>query len=135
MKLHRKLFALLLSAAMLLTLCSCSEKVKPVKINTKDYSREILLRSSGEGLEIIHSDKSSQKIQTGEPLKSDDSIRVGKGAELILDVDDDKQIPQRYKVMSIPSLVLFKDGQAKEKVTGLYNAEQLSHYFERKLAE
>ena len=92
MKLHRKLFALLLSAAMLLTLCSCSEKVKPVKINTKDYSREILLRSSGEGLEIIHSDKSSQKIQTGEPLKSDDSIRVGKGAELILDVDDDKQI-------------------------------------------
>ena len=92
MKLHRKLFALLLSAAMLLTLCSCSEKVKPVKINTKDYSREILLRSSGEGLEIIQSDKSSQKIQTGEPLKSDDSIRVGKGAELILDVDDDKQI-------------------------------------------
>ena len=50
-------------------------------------------------------------------------------------VDDDKQIPQRYKVMSIPSLVLFKDGQAKEKVTGLYNAEQLSDYFERKLAE
>lgn len=92
MKLHQRLFVLLLSAAMLLTLCSCSEKVKPEKINTKDFSREILLRSSGEGLEIIHSDKSSQKIQTGEPLKSDDSIRVGKGAELILDVDDDKQI-------------------------------------------
>lgn len=50
-------------------------------------------------------------------------------------VDDDKQIPQRYKVMSIPSLVLFRDGQAKEKVTGFYNAGQLSHYFERKLAE
>ena len=92
MKLHRKLFALLLSAAMLLTLCSCSEKVKPEKINTKDFSREIILRGSGDGLEIIHSDKSSQKIQTGEKLKSDDSIRIGESAELILDVDDDKQI-------------------------------------------
>ncbi|WP_251545681.1 thioredoxin [Limosilactobacillus caecicola] len=50
-------------------------------------------------------------------------------------VDDDKSIPQRYKVMSMPSLVLFRDGQAKEKVTGLYNASQLSHYFDRKLAE
>lgn len=50
-------------------------------------------------------------------------------------VDDDKEIPQRYKVMSIPSLVLFKDHQAKEKVTGFYNAKQLSHYFDRKLAE
>ena len=92
MKLHQRLFVLLLSTVMMLTLCSCSEKVKPEKINTKDFSREILLRSSGEGLEIIHSDKSSQKIQTGEPLKSDDSIRVGTGAELILDVDDDKHI-------------------------------------------
>lgn len=92
MKLHQRLFVLLLSAAMLLTLCSCSEKVKPEKINTKDFSREILLRSPGEGLEIIHSDKSSQKIQTGEPLKSDDSIRIGTDAELILDVDDDKHI-------------------------------------------
>lgn len=50
-------------------------------------------------------------------------------------VDDDKEIPQRYKVMSIPSLVLFKDHQAKEKVTGFYNSQQLSHYFDRKLAE
>ncbi|HJA46165.1 MAG TPA: thioredoxin [Candidatus Limosilactobacillus excrementigallinarum] len=50
-------------------------------------------------------------------------------------VDDNKSIPQRYKVMSIPSLVLFRDGQAKEKVTGFYNAAQLSHYFERKLGE
>lgn len=50
-------------------------------------------------------------------------------------IDENKEIPQRYQVMSIPSLVLFRDGQAKEKVTGFYNATQLSHYFERKLAE
>lgn len=50
-------------------------------------------------------------------------------------VDQDKNIPLRYKVMSMPSMVLFRDGKAKEKVTGLYNAQQLSHYFDRKIAE
>lgn len=51
------------------------------------------------------------------------------------DVEQDNTIPQRYKVMSIPSLVLFRDGQAKEKVTGIYPYEKLAHYLERKLAE
>lgn len=51
------------------------------------------------------------------------------------DVEQDATIPQRYKVMSIPSLVLFRDGVAKEKVTGLYPKEKLAHYLDRKLAE
>lgn len=50
-------------------------------------------------------------------------------------VDYDQDLPQRYKVMSIPSLVLFKDGVAKEKVTGLYPQAKLAHYLDRKLAE
>lgn len=60
---------------------------------------------------------------------------TGKIKFIKFNVDDDKEIPQRYKVMSIPSLVLFRNGVAKEKVTGLYNAQQLGHYFDRKLAE
>ncbi|HJA73527.1 MAG TPA: thioredoxin [Candidatus Limosilactobacillus faecipullorum] len=51
------------------------------------------------------------------------------------DVEQSETIPQRYKVMSIPSLVLFKDGVAKEKVTGIYPKEKLAHYLKRKLAE
>lgn len=50
-------------------------------------------------------------------------------------VDEDKDIPQRYKVMSIPSLVWFRDGVAKEKVTGYYPYEKLAHYLQRKIAE
>ena len=50
-------------------------------------------------------------------------------------VDDDTEIPQRYKVMSVPSLVLFHDGQAKEKVTGYYPEAKLDHYFNRKIEE
>lgn len=60
---------------------------------------------------------------------------AGKIKFVRFNVDQDKEIPARYKVMSIPSLVLFKDGVAKEKVTGLYSKDKLAHYFDRKLAE
>lgn len=50
-------------------------------------------------------------------------------------VDGNQNIAQRYHVMSVPSLVLFRDGQAKEKVTGVYPEAKLAHYFERKIAE
>ena len=50
-------------------------------------------------------------------------------------VDGNQDIAQRYHVMSVPSLVLFRDGQAKEKVTGVYPEAKLAHYFERKITE
>lgn len=52
-----------------------------------------------------------------------------------MNVDGNQEIAQRYKVMSIPSLVLFRDGVAKEKVTGVYPEAKLAHYFERKINE
>ena len=92
MKRFQKAAVIFLTAALLLSLCSCSEKVKPEKIDTKSYSREILVASSGEGLEIVHADKSTQQAQQGDALKSDDSVRVNAGGELVLRVDEDKQI-------------------------------------------
>ena len=52
-----------------------------------------------------------------------------------MNVDGNQEIAQRYRVMSIPSLVLFRDGEAKEKVTGVYPEAKLAHYFERKINE
>ncbi|MGM9605647.1 MAG: hypothetical protein ACI3XG_11370, partial [Faecousia sp.] len=92
MKLLQRSFVLLLAAAMLLTLSSCSEKVKPENIDTKDYSREIRLDGSCEGVEILHADQSSQSAQPGQVLQSDDGVRVDAGAELILNADDDKHV-------------------------------------------
>ena len=50
-------------------------------------------------------------------------------------VDNGQELAQRYKVMSIPSLVVFRNGIAKEKVTGMYPEAELAHYFNRKLDE
>ena len=52
-----------------------------------------------------------------------------------MNVDGNQEIAQRYKVMRIPSLVLFRDGKAVEKVTGVYPEAKLAHYLNRKLAE
>ncbi len=37
-----------------------------------------------------------------------------------MDVDADQEIPGRYGVQSIPTLILFKDGDAVERLIGAY---------------
>ena len=71
-----------------------------------------------------------------DPIMEKLEQRYGQQIKFIrLNVDGNQDIAQRYHVMSVPSLVLFRDGQAKEKVTGVYPEAKLAHYFERKIAE
>lgn len=58
-----------------------------------------------------------------------DRIKFGK-----LNVEHNQDLAMNYKVMSIPSLVLFRDGKAVEKVTGVYPKEKLAKYLDKKLA-
>lgn len=41
-------------------------------------------------------------------------VKVGK-----LNVDDNLRVAQSYRVMSIPTVILFKDGEAVEQVVGV----------------
>lgn len=59
-----------------------------------------------------------------------DRIHFGK-----MDVDNNEDVAKQYKVMGLPSIVLFKNGQAVEKVTGVYPKEKMAHYLNRKLEE
>lgn len=49
-----------------------------------------------------------------------DTLKVVK-----LDVDDNHQVAAQYGVMSIPTLILFKDGQPVERVVGFMPKERL----------
>jgi thioredoxin 1 len=49
-----------------------------------------------------------------------DSLKVGK-----VNVDEQNIIAQQYRVMSIPTLILFKDGEAKAVSIGAASKEEL----------
>lgn len=50
-----------------------------------------------------------------------DSIKIGK-----LNVDEQQELAIKFGVMSIPTLMFFKDGQVAETLVGLRSKEQLA---------
>ncbi len=50
-----------------------------------------------------------------------------------VDIDDSQKIAENYNVMSIPTLVLFKDGAVKESLTGMQAQEVLAKILEDNL--
>jgi thioredoxin 1 len=52
--------------------------------------------------------------------ESGDSLRISK-----LDVDSSPGTPMRYGVQSIPTLILFKNGQETERIVGFLPKERL----------
>ena len=57
----------------------------------------------------------------------------GRAAVYKLDVDDAQEIGMEYKVMSIPTLIVFKDGQEAERVRGALSKAELADLLERNL--
>ena len=49
-----------------------------------------------------------------------EKIKVGK-----IDVDESKELAVKYNVMSIPTLLLFKDGEVVEKSVGLIPKDEV----------
>ena len=47
-------------------------------------------------------------------------VKVGK-----LNIDQNKEIAVKYGVMSIPTLVLFKDGEEEKRIIGLRSKEEI----------
>jgi thioredoxin 1 len=42
-----------------------------------------------------------------------------------LNVDDNRSIAQKYNIMSIPTLILFENGEAKKKLVGALSKKKL----------
>ena len=56
--------------------------------------------------------------------KHSDKVKVAK-----LNVDENSEIASKYHVMSIPTLLLFKDGQVDKQHVGLISTEKLIKKF------
>ncbi|MCH5274019.1 MAG: thioredoxin [Lachnospiraceae bacterium] len=57
----------------------------------------------------------------------------GKAAVYKLDVDEAQTVAQEYKIMSIPTLIFFKDGKESERIVGVVSKLELDEAFERNL--
>lgn len=57
----------------------------------------------------------------------------GKAAVYKLDVDEAQEIGMEYRIMSIPTLVIFKNGQEAERIRGAVSKEELADAMERNL--
>ena len=50
----------------------------------------------------------------------------GKALMCKVDVDNNQALAQKYSVMSIPTMLFFKDGEIKEQVVGAIPKEQIA---------
>ena len=50
-----------------------------------------------------------------------------------MDVDENPETPQQFGIMSIPTLMLKKDGQLVEKAVGVHSKEQLRQMIDQYL--
>ena len=57
----------------------------------------------------------------------------GKAAVYKLDVDEAQDVAMQYGIMSIPTLVFFKDGQEAERIRGALSKAELAEALERNL--
>lgn len=57
----------------------------------------------------------------------------GKANIVKLDVDENQATAAKYEVMSIPTLIVFKDGEAVDKVVGFQPKENLAEVIEKHL--
>ncbi|TDL96733.1 thioredoxin [Macrococcus brunensis] len=55
----------------------------------------------------------------------------GKADIVKVNVDDNQATAAKFEVMSIPTLIVFKDGQAVDKVVGFQPKEQLQSVLEK----
>lgn len=52
-----------------------------------------------------------------------------------LNVDDNPSITQRYGIQGIPTLIVFKDGEEKERIIGASSKENISRMIDKALSD
>ncbi len=57
----------------------------------------------------------------------------GKVAFAKLNVDENPQLSQTYRIMAIPTLLFFKDGKVVDQIVGLVPKEEIEEVMRRKL--
>jgi thioredoxin 1 len=99
------------------------EKMKIFNRNTDDF--DVLIK---EGLTLVdfYAEWCGPCKMMGPVLESLDDVNV-----LKVNVDDNEELSTEYRIMSIPTLMFFKDGEKKEEIVGFHSKEQLEEILKK----
>ncbi len=91
--------------------------------NTDDF--DVLIK---EGLTLVdfYAEWCGPCKMMGPVLESLDDVNV-----LKVNVDDNEELSTEYRIMSIPTLMFFKDGEKKEEIVGFHSKEQLEEILKK----
>ncbi|HLM01349.1 MAG TPA: thioredoxin [Pyrinomonadaceae bacterium] len=55
----------------------------------------------------------------------------GKASVYKMNVDENMNVPQRYGIRGIPTLIVFKNGEEKERIVGAVSREAIANVIEK----
>ena len=98
-------------------------------INTQEFNEEVL---NGKGVVLVDFFATwSGPCKALSPILDELAEKVKDVKIVKVDIDADSDLASEYRVMSVPTLKIFKDGEVKESLVGGRPLEEL----EAKLAE
>ena len=99
-----------------------------IKLSTENFEKEVL-KSEKPGLVDFYADwcgpcNAMAPVIEELAKELEGKVKVGK-----INVDENPDIAVEYNVMSIPTLIVFKNGKEEKRLVGLRNKEELINLF------
>lgn len=86
----------------------------------KIYDKEDLTKLEGLYLVDFYADWCGPCKMLGQVLETLENINIIK-----VDVDKEEELAKKYKIMSIPNILIIKDGEIKKQLVGFRSKEDL----------
>lgn len=86
----------------------------------RKYNKEDLTKLEGVYLIDFYADWCGPCKMLGQVLESMEDVNIIK-----INVDEEEELAKRYKIMSIPNLLIIKDGEIKKQLIGFRSKEEL----------
>lgn len=65
------------------------------------------------------------------PILKDVKDELGEGIKIVkIDIDKNKSLAMKYQVRSVPTMILFKDGEPKWRQSGVLQKKDILHVIE-----